>query len=163
MWYEWSYSDKLYIVTSKKCSVVNTICINSFRYTHVITCENSIVKTVATDKSNCQNLSIYLYIYIYYTDVLYISIQSFTSRRFDCSLCVFHFCYNFAYIFLTNVFQYVWPPVANMKKVRVLGADRFCWVSREILTLLKVIHWSNCSVSQLTFPIEFPLYIEDIS
>ena len=46
----------LSIATSKSPSVMNNICINSFRYTHVITSTKLRLKTnVATDEGNSRN------------------------------------------------------------------------------------------------------------
>ena len=51
-----SHSGQLSIATSKNRSVVNTICISSFRYTHVITCSRFRLKAKApTDEGNGRN------------------------------------------------------------------------------------------------------------
>ena len=51
-----SHSGQLSIATSNNPSVVNFICIRSFRYTHVITSRKFQIKTnVVTDEGNSQN------------------------------------------------------------------------------------------------------------
>ena len=51
-----SHSGQLSIATSKNRSVVNTICISSIRYTHVITCAIFYLKAnVVTDEGNGRN------------------------------------------------------------------------------------------------------------